>query len=187
MPESNKAVFLDRDGVINEDLGYVFRVENFHFIEGVFEACRRLHELAYKLIIVTNQAGIGRAYYTETDYQKLNNWMLQQFDKHGAPITAVYHCPYHPQFGIGEYRRDSSHRKPGPGMILDAIAEHSLDINSSFLVGDKPSDLIAASAAGLPRSFFIGESSQLPAEFADISVFKSLYELVQTKFGFAES
>ena len=80
MSELNKAAFLDRDGVINKDLGYVSKIKDFHFIEGVFEACRRLHDLDYKLVIVTNQAGIGRGLFTEAEFQKLNHWMLQQFD-----------------------------------------------------------------------------------------------------------
>lgn len=185
MPEQSKAAFLDRDGVINEDLGYVSRAEDFHFIKGVFEACKRLHELGYKLIVVTNQAGIGRAYFTEADFQKLNNWMLQQFVAHGAPITAVYYCPYHPQHGVGEYQRESGHRKPGPNMLLDASAEHDIVLQQSFLVGDKASDLQAAQAAGVARSFYIGDAGRLTGELKCTPAYESLYDLVQTEFGFA--
>lgn len=185
MVKLNKAAFLDRDGVINEDYGYVYRIQDFHFIEGVFEACRRLIELNYKIIIATNQAGIGRKLFTESDFQKLNTWMLQQFAEERAPITAVYHCPYHPQYGVDEYQRESTHRKPGPQMLLDASAHHELDLRTSFLVGDKPSDLAAARNAGVARSYFIGDAGDLPGGYKNTPVFKSLYELVQTEFGYA--
>jgi D-glycero-D-manno-heptose 1,7-bisphosphate phosphatase len=183
--ELYKAVFLDRDGVINEDPGYVYKIEDFRFIDGVMDACRRLHELGYKLIIASNQSGIGRGYFTEADFQKLNHWMLAKFNEQKVPISGVYYCPYHPQYGLGEYRRESPYRKPGPQMLLDATHEHRLDLRTSFLVGDKAGDLIAARAAGVARSFFIGEAEELPVDYKNTPVFKSLYELVQSEFGFA--
>lgn len=185
-PELHKAVFLDRDGVINEDRGYVYKIEDFHFIDGSLQACRRLHELGYKLIIATNQSGIGRGYFTESDYQALNSWMLTRFREQKIPISAVYYCPYHPQHGVGDYRRESPYRKPGPQMLLDAASEHRLDLHHSFLVGDKPSDLVAAREAGIARSYFIGRAEALPAEFKKTSVFQSLYALVQFEFGFGQ-
>jgi D-glycero-D-manno-heptose 1,7-bisphosphate phosphatase len=183
MPELDKAAFLDRDGVINRDVGYVHRIKDFEFIDGVFHACRRLRELGYKLIVATNQSGIGRGYFTESDYQKVNNWMLECFEKEGAPVTAVYHCPYHPDSGLGEYQRESPYRKPGPQMLLDAGAEHKLDLQKSFLVGDKIGDLEAARAAGIPRSYFIGDAAELPDAYSGIPVYPSLYALVQGEYG----
>ena len=184
MPAKSKAAFLDRDGVINEDLDYVYRIEDFHFIDGVFDACRRLHELGYKLIVVTNQSGIGRGYFTEADFHVLNDWMLRRFIENNVPITAVYYCPDHPEYGIGGYKRDSAYRKPGPRMLLDAGTEHGIDLRSSFMAGDSINDLLAARAAGIGQSFFIGCSDDLPREFSGTPVFNSLYELVQTQFGF---
>ena len=149
-----KAAFLDRDGVINEDSGYVWRIDDFRFIDGVFAACRRLRQLDYRLVIVTNQSGIGRGYFSEADFRRLNDWMLDRFAEHDADIDAVYYCPYHATEGRGVYRRESPYRKPGPQMLLDAASEHHLDLSASIAVGDKPSDLIAAAAAGVGRSYF---------------------------------
>ncbi|MBN1377701.1 MAG: HAD family hydrolase [Gammaproteobacteria bacterium] len=183
MSELSKAIFLDRDGVINEDLGYVYKIEDFHFIDGVFDACRRLHQLGYKLIIATNQSGIARGYFTEADFNTLNNWMLERFSEQNIPVTGVYFCPYHAEAEIDNYRQESPYRKPGPQMFLDAAKDHGLDLQSSILVGDKLSDLQAAQAAGIARSYFIGEADKLPEEFKDIPVYKSLYELVGLEFG----
>ena len=151
----NKAVFLDRDGVINLEKDYVYRISDFVFIDGVFEACIKLIHAGYKIIIITNQAGIGRGYYTEQDYLDLTDWMLEQFRLHGIDITAVYHCPHHPEHGLGDYLRACQCRKPEPGMLLLAADEHELDLASSILVGDKLSDIQAAKTAGVGRCFLV--------------------------------
>ncbi len=177
-----KAAFLDRDGVINRDKGYVFRKEEFEFIDGVFEACRVLESLDYKIIIATNQSGIGRGYYTEDDFQALNDWMLGVFAENQVNITAVYYCPYHPQFGLGRYRQDSPYRKPGPQMLLDAAAEYRLDLRASFIVGDKLSDYEAGRAAGVSRCYLIGDGIELPSDLAHIKVYPDLLGLVRQEF-----
>ena len=143
------AVFLDRDGVINREGGYVHQVDEFHFIDGVFDACREMSKAGYQLIIITNQAGIARGYYTEADFHRLTKWMLNEFRQHGIEIDDVYYCPHHPVHGVGDYRRDCDCRKPAPGMIFRAAREHSLDLHHSILIGDKATDIDAGRAAGV--------------------------------------
>lgn len=143
------ALFLDRDGVINEDHAYVFQPERFDFIDGIFDLCQLAHARGYLIFVVTNQAGIGRGYYTEADFHALSDWMCARFAQRGAPITRVYFCPTHPVHGVGAYKRESLDRKPGPGMLLRAAAEFGLDLERSLLVGDKESDMAAGAAAGV--------------------------------------
>jgi D-glycero-D-manno-heptose 1,7-bisphosphate phosphatase len=145
----SRALFLDRDGVINVEKNYVYRIEDFEFIDGIFELCALAQNRGFKLIVITNQAGIGRGYYTETDFQHLTNWMLNVFRERGIVIDRVYHCPYHPTAGIGEYRRESFDRKPNPGMILKARKDFDLDLPQCVLIGDKDSDIEAGWAAGV--------------------------------------
>ena len=145
----NKAIFIDRDGVINVEKNYVHRIKDFQFIEGIFELCALVQRLDFRIIIITNQAGIGRGYYTIDDFDRLTKWMLAQFRARGIRIEKVYCCPYHPTAGVGEYRKNSSDRKPNPGMILKAKREFDLDLSKSILVGDKDSDLEAGRAAGV--------------------------------------
>jgi D-glycero-D-manno-heptose 1,7-bisphosphate phosphatase len=145
----SKALFLDRDGVINLDHGYVHKPEDFEFVPGIFHLVRAANVKNYKVIVVTNQAGIGRGYYTEAQFHALTRWMRQQFELNGGRIDAVYFCPYHPEHGVGYYRRESDCRKPAPGMLLQAQIEHNLDMQASVLVGDKPSDMAAGQVAGV--------------------------------------
>lgn len=145
----DKALFLDRDGVINIEKNYVHRIEDFEFVDGIFELCTVAEELGFKLFVITNQAGIGRGYYSETDFEELTNWMLGQFSERGVHIEHVYHCPYHPAAGIEKYRKESFDRKPNPGMILRATDEYNLDLSESVLIGDKDSDIEAGRKAGI--------------------------------------
>ena len=144
-----KALFLDRDGVINVNHGYVCTPERTDFIDGVFDLCRRARQHGYLLVVVTNQAGIGRGYYSEADFHAYMNWMRQVFVEQGAPLDAVYHCPHHPEAGVGEYKRDCDCRKPAPGMILAAQRDLDIDLAQSLLVGDKASDIEAGRRAGV--------------------------------------
>lgn len=144
------ALFLDRDGVINVDHGYIHRAEQFEFIPGIFDVVRfAARELGWPVVVVTNQAGIGRGYYDEATYQTLTRWMCDRFAAENAPIARVYHCPYHPEHGIGEYRLDHPWRKPRPGMILQAASDLNLDLPSSAIVGDTIADMQAAASAGI--------------------------------------
>ncbi len=172
-----KAVFLDRDGVINVDHGYVSLPERFEFAEGVFEACKLLQAQGFKLLVITNQSGIARGYYSLEQFSKLTEWMCQQFAAHGVHINEVYHCPHHPTTGIPQYVQDCNCRKPAPGMLLKAIAEHGIDPEQSIMVGDKLSDMQAATAANLGYKVLVRSctsSSSKDAAWAD-AVWPSLY------------
>ena len=130
------ALFLDRDGVINIDRDYVFRVADFEWQPGIFDLARSAHRAEYPIVVVTNQSGIGRGYYTEHDFQTLTAYMRGRFADEGAPLAAVYHCPYHPQAEIARYRAAHPWRKPGPGMLLAAEADLGLDLPGSIMVGE---------------------------------------------------
>jgi D-glycero-D-manno-heptose 1,7-bisphosphate phosphatase len=170
----NKALFLDRDGVINVEQGYVHCREDFHFQGGIFELCRAAQTLGYLLVVVTNQAGIARGYYSESDFVELTEWMIHEFAERGVHIARVYYCPYHPIHGIGEYKYDSPDRKPRPGMILKARVDFRLDLASSVLVGDKSSDIDAAEAAG------IGTKILLRAGGAEVEIRPGEYHVVDS-------
>jgi D-glycero-D-manno-heptose 1,7-bisphosphate phosphatase len=149
------AVFLDRDGVINVDHGYVHRIADFQFLPGALEGASLLHGAGYQLIVITNQAGIAHGYFDEAAYSHLTRWMQAQFAAAGAPLAGVYHCPHHPEARLEQLRRECSCRKPSPGLILRAIADHRIDPSKSALVGDKPSDIEAALLAGIARRFLV--------------------------------
>ncbi len=153
------ALFLDRDGVINIDIGYVHKIEEFSFIDGIFDLVAAAKKAGYLVIIVTNQAGIGRGYYSEEDFHALMHWVCTQFNALGGMIDAVYFSPYHPEHGLGQYRRDSNCRKPRPGMLLQAENEQNIDMASSIMVGDKASDIEAGRAAGISKLFKLGEKT----------------------------
>ncbi len=144
-----RALFLDRDGVINIDHKYVHKPESFDFIDGIFDLIRKARELGYLVIVVTNQAGIGRGYYSEDDFLALTDWMKNKFAERGATIDAVYYCPDHPLYGLGSYRKDSPMRKPAPGMLLQARDEFGINMALSIMVGDKRTDMQAGAAAGI--------------------------------------
>lgn len=154
------ALFLDRDGVINVEKNYVHRIEEFEFVEGIFDLCRTGTQRGMLIVVVTNQAGIGRGFYTEAQFLQLTDWMRQRFAEEHAPIGAVYFCPYHPECGIGEYRKESYDRKPNPGMILRARDELQLDLSQSILVGDKATDVLAGKAAGVGTTVLLGEDHE---------------------------
>jgi D-glycero-D-manno-heptose 1,7-bisphosphate phosphatase len=143
------ALFLDRDGVINRDHGYVYRREDFEPMPGIFDLARAATRLAMPVVVVTNQAGIARAYYDEGAFATLTRWMCDRFEAEGASITRVYYCPHHPDGRIDSYRLVCDCRKPGPGMFLAAARDLQLDLASSVLVGDKASDMMAGARAGV--------------------------------------
>ena len=143
------ALFLDRDGVINVDHGYVHTPERFDFIDGIFEVVAAANRAGYLVVVVTNQAGIGRGYYSEAQFHVLTDWMKARFAERGLSIDAVYFCPHHPEHGIGEYGRECDCRKPSPGMLLQAERELRIDMARSIFIGDKLSDMAAGRAAGV--------------------------------------
>jgi D-glycero-D-manno-heptose 1,7-bisphosphate phosphatase len=158
----SKALFLDRDGVINVDYGYVFRPENFHFIDGIFELVRFAKTQHYKTVVITNQAGIGRGYYSEAEFLSLTKWMSAQFEAANAPIDQIYFSPFHPTAGLGRYLKDDFSRKPNPGMIHNAEVDLKLDLHHSILIGDKPSDIHAGLRAGIGTLVLYSESVPEP-------------------------
>ncbi len=158
-----RALFLDRDGVINHDAGYTSSSEKFQFIDGIFDLCRAASRAGYLLIVVTNQAGIGRGYYSEDDFLRLTEWMRARFKAEGAPISDVFHCPCHPEHGLGDYKKESFDRKPNPGMLLRAAQRYGIDMPRSIMIGDKDSDMQAANRAGVGvRCHYLPESSVAP-------------------------
>jgi len=134
MMEKHKTIFLDRDGTINVDVEYVYRVEEFEFIPFTFKALKLLQGAGFELIIITNQSGIGRGYYTEEDFQNLTKYMFHEFEKQGIKIKDIYHCAEAPE-------ANSRNRKPEPGLIELAVKEHNVDVSKSFIIGDKTSDI----------------------------------------------
>jgi len=158
------ALFLDRDGIINHDgAGYTHKIEDFVFRDGIFNLCRLAQALGMALVVVTNQAGIGRGYYSEADFQSLTAWMLARFAEHDIQFASVEHCPDHPVHGIGPYQRENPRRKPGPGMILDASARYGLDRENSVMIGDRVSDMLAALAAGVGTRILLAEGAEAAA------------------------
>ena len=161
---SKPAIFLDRDGVINEDTGYVSQVDDFHFLPGVIEALQLLKKKGYLLIVVTNQSGIARGYYTEEQMQTLHDWLQAELAKRDAKIDQIYHCPFHEDGTIPRYTKDSYDRKPKPGMLIRAMTDFPVIKERSFLIGDKQADLEAAKAAGVRGFLFSGGNL---SQFAD--------------------
>lgn len=173
-----KALFLDRDGVINKEINYLHKSDDFVFIDGVFETCKDFQKAGYLIIIITNQAGIGRGYYTRKDFEILNEWMLNQFNKMGICISDVYYCPHHPENGIGEFKMDCPNRKPNPGMIFQAKEKFNIDLKKSILVGDKESDILCGKNAGVGKSYLVKTGHPFDAELTEADgVFDSILDI----------
>ena len=142
------ALFLDRDGVINKEKNYLYKKDDFEFIDGIFDLCHYYQKRGYLIFVVTNQSGIARNYYSENDFLTLTEWMVQEFKKNNVDIAKVYYCPHHP-----EISGSCSCRKPNPGMIFDAARVFNIDLNSSVLVGDKECDIEAGLNAGIGQTY----------------------------------
>lgn len=142
----NKAVFLDRDGTINVEKHYLHRIEDFEFLPGVVEGLKMLQDAGYLLVIITNQSGIGRGYYTEEDFHKLNEWMLQTLKDKGVEIAKVYYCPHLPDAKVVAYRKDCECRKPKLGMYEQAIKDLEITLEGSYAIGDKIRDCAICSS-----------------------------------------
>ncbi|EKE75354.1 D-glycero-beta-D-manno-heptose 1,7-bisphosphate 7-phosphatase [Gallaecimonas xiamenensis] len=158
------AVFLDRDGVINVDHGYVSAIDDFEFVDGVFEACRAFKSMGYLVVVITNQSGIARGMYSEEDFQVLTQWMDWNFDDKGVLLDGVYYCPHHAEKGQGKYKVDCDCRKPKPGMLLEAQKDLAIDLARSVFVGDKADDMRAAKAAGLGAALLVRTGKEVTAE-----------------------
>ena len=173
----NKAVFLDRDGVINVDHGYVHKVDDFEYIEGVFEACRELKQLGYKLVVVTNQSGIARGMYSEDDFHALTEWMDWNFEDKGVELDGIYYCPHHPQKGIGDYKQDCDCRKPKSGMLESAASFLKIDFSKSVMVGDKHDDMLAALNVNIPTRVIVKTGKGEAHSSASTNVINSIADL----------
>ena len=156
---SNKALFLDRDGVVNVDKNYVYKIHDVQFIEGIFKFCKYFQRNGYLIFIITNQAGIARRFYDSNDFSVLNDWMIFQFKQEGITITKTYFCPHHP-----EITGPCNCRKPNPGMILQAAREYDLNLSASILIGNSESDLKAGENAGIINNYLFKD----PSDFEEI-------------------
>ena len=145
---SIKVVFLDRDGVINEEVGYLHKIKDFKFINGVMDSCNYFLSLGYQIIVVTNQSGIGRGLYKEEDFHIVNEWMLDNFRQEGIRILDVFFCPHGPD-------DDCECRKPKPGLFINAKEKHDIDMNKSWMIGDKEADIQAANNAGINQTILV--------------------------------
>ncbi|SHO81392.1 D-glycero-D-manno-heptose 1,7-bisphosphate phosphatase [hydrothermal vent metagenome] len=144
-----KVLFLDRDGVINIDKNYLYKIEDFEFCDGIFEFCRYFIKKDYIIIVVTNQSGIARGYYNQNDFNTLSNWMIDKFQEQNIKISHIFHCPHHPNF------MKCSCRKPNIGMIEKAKEIYNIDLVNSLLVGDKISDIECAKNSGIKNAILI--------------------------------
>jgi len=156
-PMSLKTIFLDRDGVINHEVGYLHKIEDFQFINGVFEACLQFQSLNFQIVVISNQSGISRGYYSESDFHKVNNWMLDQFKRQGINILDVFFCPHGPKDGC-------ECRKPKPGMLFQAKQKHGIDMSRSWMIGDTETDMIAANAAGINDTILVRSGHDIDAK-----------------------
>ena len=154
-----RALFLDRDGVINKDFGYVCEVERLEYVDGIFDLCRNAKSKGYLIIVITNQAGIGRGYYSEQQFLDFMDIIKAKFIEEDCQIDAVYYCPHHPKHGQADYLMDCNFRKPKPGMFLKAATELKIDLHKSTMVGDTENDYIAAQAAGVRRIYILPEKN----------------------------
>ena len=143
-----KTIFLDRDGVINKEIKYLHKIKDFEFIDGIFASCKYLESLGYKIIVITNQSGISRGYYTTSDFEIITNWMINQFHYNEIEILDVFHCPHLPNINC-------NCRKPKPGMLFEAKKKHNIDMSKSWLIGDKETDIIAANNAGINNTILV--------------------------------
>ncbi|MDC0181215.1 D-glycero-beta-D-manno-heptose 1,7-bisphosphate 7-phosphatase [Candidatus Thioglobus sp.] len=149
-----KTIFLDRDGVINKEINYLHKIEDFEFINGVFRACQYLENLNFKIIITTNQSGISRGYYTEREFQKITQWMLSQFNNNNIDILDVIHCPHLPSDFC-------DCRKPKPGMLLSAKTKYNIDMENSWMIGDRENDIQAANNAGIVNTILVKSGHEI--------------------------
>ena len=143
-----KTIFLDRDGVVNKEVRYLYKLSDFEFIDGIFDACLYFQKLGYEIVIVTNQSGISRGYYNENDYLKLTEWMLGQFNDTGINILDTFYCPH----GLESL---CECRKPKPGMLIEAKHKYNISMKDSWMIGDSESDIKAANAAGISNTILV--------------------------------
>ncbi|MEA3492107.1 MAG: D-glycero-beta-D-manno-heptose 1,7-bisphosphate 7-phosphatase [Campylobacterota bacterium] len=171
----HKALFLDRDGIINVDHGYVSKIEDFEFSEGIIAILRQFRDAGYRLFVVTNQSGIGRGYYSQIDFEILTKWMVSELKKQAITIEEVFYCPHTPKTGC-------HCRKPEIGMIEQATESYPIDLHHSWMIGDKVSDIELADNAGIANSIYIGRDiAEATLSFASLGECKSYFQDNQGK------
>ncbi|MDN4628186.1 D-glycero-beta-D-manno-heptose 1,7-bisphosphate 7-phosphatase [Erwinia sp. PsM31] len=158
------AIFLDRDGTMNIDRGYVHEIDNFQFIDGVIEAMQELKKMGFALVVVTNQSGIARGLFTEDTFMQLTEWMDWSLADREVDLDGIYYCPHHPEGVVEEYRQECDCRKPQPGMLLSAQKELNIDMAASYIVGDKIDDLLAGKAAGVGTKVLVRSGKPVTEE-----------------------
>ncbi|WP_075182108.1 D-glycero-beta-D-manno-heptose 1,7-bisphosphate 7-phosphatase [Pantoea sp. 1.19] len=164
MAQRVPAIFLDRDGTLNVDHGYVHQIDDFQFIDGVIDAMRELKAMGYALVLVTNQSGIARGLFTEEQFMTLTEWMDWSLADRDVDLDGIYFCPHHPQGSVAALRQSCDCRKPQPGMLLEAAQQLNIDLAASWMVGDKIEDMQAAAAAGVGHKVLVRSGKPVTAE-----------------------
>jgi D-glycero-D-manno-heptose 1,7-bisphosphate phosphatase len=175
--DRTRALFLDRDGVINTEKNYLYRIEDVEFVDGIFALCKAAAERSYRIIVITNQSGIARGYYKENDLQKLTEWMIREFAGRNIEISALYACPHLADADLTAYRRDCPARKPNPGMLLRAQKDFKLDMGKSIFIGDKNCDMEAGMRARVGSLLLFNNNVSVPGSLKDkVQIISSLKE-----------
>jgi D-glycero-D-manno-heptose 1,7-bisphosphate phosphatase len=173
-----KVAFLDRDGVINKEVNYLYKIEDFEYTDSCIEGLKNLQILGYEIIIITNQAGIAKGYYSVEEYQLLTKWYINDLNSKGISILDVLYCPHHQNGVIEELSIVCSCRKPKPGMLIDSQFQYNIDMVKSFLIGDKETDIIAAENAGVAKTYLVSSGHELTdQEKKKYSVYSNLFEV----------
>ena len=168
-----KAVFLDRDGVINEEVGFLHKIDDFVFIDGIFEACRYFQSIGYIIIVITNQSGIARGYYNEYNFHVVTDWMVLQFKKNNIYILGVFFCPHDPD-------STCNCRKPKPGMLLEARDKFNISMEKSWMIGDKETDVKTANSAGINNTILVKSGHTIDEDKTDAKfILKSIQDSIE--------
>jgi D-glycero-D-manno-heptose 1,7-bisphosphate phosphatase len=179
-----RAVFLDRDGTINEEVGHLGKIEKMIIYPDSSAAIRMLNEAGFKVVLITNQAGVARGYFDEDTVKKVNEHLMTELALDGAKIDAAYFCPHHPEFGNDDYRKNCDCRKPEPGMLIRAANDLNIDLSASFMVGDTAKDIVAGKKAGCRTVLVLTghgeqESKKIPDDYAPALIANNLQSAVQ--------
>lgn len=173
-----KIAFLDRDGVINIEKNYLHKIEDFEYTYNCKKALKVFLKKGFKIIIITNQAGIGKGLFSEKDYNFLTKYYLDDLLKSDIPILDVFYCPHHPNAKIEEYKKDCNNRKPKPGMLIKAAKKYNIDMKESILVGDKSSDMLAGMNAGIEDLFLVkSNQTDMKESIKNVPIYNNLYEI----------